>query len=187
MAGREPFAEHTLSYLLHGTAQRTPSPGGGAGAAWTCAIAAALAAMVASYAAERDVAMEDVADRAGELREHVLALADMDADAYGAYLSAEGAARNQALSAAADPPLLIARAAAEVAALATGAMLAAPKSLVGDARTAVILAEAAAQAASHLVVIDLVSTPKDPRVQEAEACAAAAVSARERAMGPGTT
>jgi len=183
VAGREPLADHTLSYLLAGTAQRTPAPGGGAGAAWTCAIAAALTEMVSAYAGERDTALLDVADRASDLREHALALADMDAEAYSAYLGASEDGKAQALSAAADPPLLIARAAAEVAALATGAMLAAPKALLGDARTAVLLAEASAQSAAQLVVIDLAATPEDPRALEAKACADAAASARTRALG----
>jgi formiminotetrahydrofolate cyclodeaminase len=181
MVAREPYADRSLAVLLTAMAQRVPAPSGGAGAAWTCAIAAALAGMAARYASDEDDEMLDVADRADELRETAVNLADMDAETYQAYLASPPDRRAEARSAAADPPLLIARAAAEVAVLATGAMLAGPKHLQGDARTAVVLAEAAASAAVGLVEIDLADDPADGRLTEARAIADAVASARRRA------
>lgn len=185
MVAREPYADRSLAVLLTATAQRVPAPGGGATAAWTCAMAAALAGMAARYASDDDDEMLDVADRADELRQTALDLADMDAEAYAAYLAAPADRRVEARSAAADPPLLVARAAAEVAVLATGAMLAGPKQLQGDARTAVVLAEAAAAAAAALVEVDLEADPSDGRITEAKAIADAAASARTRALDLG--
>jgi formiminotetrahydrofolate cyclodeaminase len=185
MVAREPYADRSLSVLLTATAQRVPAPSGGAAAAWTCATAAALCGMAARYASDDDDEMLDVADRADDLRQTALDLADMDAETYSAYLASPPERRAEARSAAADPPLLIARAAAEVAVLATGAMLAGPKHLEGDARTAVILAEAAAAAAVTLVEIDLAASPADGRLTEAKAIAEAATSARSRALDRG--
>lgn len=182
MVAREPYADRSLNVLLTATAQRVPAPGGGAAAAWTCAMAAALAGMVARYASDDDDEMLDLADRADELREQATNLADMDAEAYSAFLAASDERRAEARSAAADPPLLVARAAAEVAVLATGAMQSAPAALAGDARTAVLLSEAAACAAAELVAIDLEAVPDDPRIAEAKAIADAAASARNRAL-----
>ena len=183
MAGRVPYAEHSLGELLAAMAEPIPAPGGGAGVAWSAAMAAALVEMGARYAeGER---MAEVAARAASLREQTLALADMDAEAYGAYLSAPPERRPAALSAAADPPLLLARAAAEVADLAAEVATDGKKGLRGDAITGAVLAEAACWAATCLVAINLEGDPSDPRLAEAQRWADAAASARERAAGSG--
>lgn len=173
---RDPVADLSLAELLAEVAARTPAPGGGAGAAWTCAMAAALTQMAASFS-EGD-RMAEVAARAEQLRSHALELADMDATAYGAVLTATGDARRVALSAAADPPLLMARAAAEVAALAAEVAKDGNQHLVGDAATAVHLAEAAAQAAANLVRINLAGSPDDARLADVATQTDAAASAR---------
>lgn len=173
---REPTADLSLAELLAEVAARTPAPGGGAGAAWTCAMAAALTQMAASFSdGDR---MAEVAARAEQLRVQALELADMDATAYGAVLTATGDARQVALSAAADPPLLMARAAAEVAALAAEVAADGNQHLRGDAATGVLLAEGAAQAAADLVRINLSGSPDDTRLADVAAQADAAASAR---------
>src|SRR5204862_5306052 len=75
---RVPFEE-----LLDRLAARTPAPGGGAAAAWACALAAGLAEMAASFAEDTDAAA-----RARELRAEVLTLAQRDGEAYAAALAA---------------------------------------------------------------------------------------------------
>jgi formiminotetrahydrofolate cyclodeaminase len=155
------LADLTLSSYLEQTAARTPAPGGGAAAAVAGAIAAALVHMSAEFSSD-----DDTAASADSLRIRLLELADEDAVAYRPVLEAlrrdrsdpeRPAALAAALTAAAEPPLAIAQAAAEVAELAA---LVAPKNehLTGDANAAAMLAEAAAQAASRLVEINLAGT-----------------------------
>jgi formiminotetrahydrofolate cyclodeaminase len=75
---------------------------------------------------------------------------------------------NAALSDAADPPLKIATAAAEVAELAAAAADATGNEhLLGDATAAAAIAEAATQAAARLVALNLVRVPDDLRLKQA--------------------
>jgi methenyltetrahydrofolate cyclohydrolase len=178
---RDRTADLSLQELLGEVADRTPAPGGGAAVAWTVALAAALTEMGAHFGDGGRLA--EVASRAALLRARALELADMDAIAYGAVLSTSGDSRAAALSAAADPPLLMARAAAEVAALAAEVVAAGNPNLVGDAAAGAVLAEAACSAAAHLVEIDLAPAPNDPRLAEVRAAVEAAVTARARAQG----
>lgn len=183
------LAEAQLTELLGQLADRTPAPGGGAAAAFAGAIAAALTEMAAAYAATRkpaapDVNAEHIAERAATLRLRLLELADEDAGLYLAVLeTTDPAARSQALSAAADPPLQIATAAAEIAELAA-AIAVAPgnEQLLGDATTAVALGEAATQAAARLVELNLSRHPDDLRLSEARELKARAEQARAETL-----
>jgi len=179
---RDRTADLSLAELLADVADRTPAPGGGAAVAWTVGLAAALTEMGARFGSGDRLA--EVADRAADIRVQALELADMDAIAYGAVLSTAGDARVAALSAAADPPLLMARAAAEVAALAAEVVASGNPNLVGDAAAGVALAEAACGAAVQLVEIDLAGEPDDPRRAEAQHLARAAAATRA-AVGSG--
>lgn len=170
-----------LPALLDGLASTAPAPGAGAAAAWTCAIAAALVEMVSAIECRR----EDPSplaharrDRAGELRPLALALADEDVEAYGAVLAARGSHQRfrEALSAAADPPLRIARAAAELSGLAADAAANARGGVRGEALAAVALANAAVAAAVPLVELNLGGAPDDPRLTEARELRARAQS-----------
>jgi methenyltetrahydrofolate cyclohydrolase len=183
------LADNQLTELLEQIAERSPAPGGGAAAAFGAAIAAALTEMAAAFAATRrpaapDVNAEHVAERAGTLRLRLLELADEDAAAYVAVLEAtDPAAGREALSAAADPPLRIATAAAEIAELAS-AIAVAPgnEQLLGDATCAVALGEAAAQAAARLVELNLARQPDDLRLSEVRELTARAGQARAQTL-----
>ena len=72
-----------------------------------------------------------------------------------------------ALSDAANPPLAVARAAAEIAALAQETASLGSPHLLGDAHAGLLFAEAACQAAAGLVVINLQAHPDDERRAEA--------------------
>jgi formiminotetrahydrofolate cyclodeaminase len=168
--------------LLDRLAARTPAPGGGAAAAWACALAAGLVEMAASFAEDADAA-----GRARELRAEVLVLAERDGEAYAAALTArrEGGDVAAAMAGAAEPPLRIAEAAAEIAELAAAIAVTGKASLVGDAMTGALLAEAAARAATRLAEMDLdAAGPAAPAGAFAQAHVAArrAASAREQAL-----
>ena len=88
-----------------------------------------------------------------------------------------------ALVKAAEVPLQIAEAAADVAELAALAAVEGSPQLRPDATAAATLAEAAVRAATHLVEINLATVAGDHHSKRAEALAAAAAGARFRALG----
>lgn len=162
---------------LSALAARSAAPGGGAGAAWGCALGAALAAMAARYAG-RD---EDAA-HADAIGERALALGEADKHSWTPVLEAQrrpsddagrDAAIAVALGAAAEVPLQIAEAAAEVAILARTLAAAGKPALRGDALAGADLAAGACRAAARLVEIDLEGAPADPRLARARAAVAA--------------
>ena len=127
------LADRSLGQLLEQVAAESPSPGGGSSCALACALAAGLVEMAAAFTlsraeyAERHERMAAMRERAGELRAQALELAERELSVYGAVLDAlrepedaPGRAErlDAALSDAADSPLAVARAAAEVAGLA---------------------------------------------------------------------
>ena len=138
--------------FLDEVAARTPAPGGGAVAAMTAASAAALVSMAARFSSS-----EEIANAGDELRARLVQLAADDAAAYTAVLAAQGPARQEALRVATDVPREIATTAAEVAILAHGLVSNGNPRLVGDARVAELLAEAAGKAAGVLVEINTAS------------------------------
>jgi methenyltetrahydrofolate cyclohydrolase len=140
--------------FLDEVAARTPAPGGGAVAAMTAASAAALVSMAARFSKE-----ESVAETGDELRARLVQLADDDAAAYTAVLAAKGDARREALRVATEVPQDIATAAAEVATLAHDLVENGNPRLVGDAKVAELLAEAAARSAKVLVEINTCDGP----------------------------
>ncbi len=120
--------------------------------------------------------LADINARALELRVVALELGERELRSYEPVLAAlrlreddpERADRlNAALSDAANAPLAVARAAAEVAALAQEAASLGSSHLVGDAHAGLLFAEAACQAAAGLVVINLQPRPDDERRAEA--------------------
>lgn len=163
--------------LLDAVASRTSAPGGGAVAALSTALAAALTGMAARFAAPEEGPSAAEAD---ELRERAAVLLDADAAAYGAFLAAlrrprDDPGREQAVDAtrdrAAAVPGEIAAIAAAVSELAAPLAAGGNPNLRGDAVAAVLLAAAAAGTAAQLVAVNVGA---DPRTELARAHAAAA-------------
>lgn len=147
-------------------AARQPAPGGGAVAAVSVSLAASLVAMVARYSVDELDGGERVVDDAEQLRARAAALADDDAAAYGAVISAYAARREQdgdarratvtaALTRAAEVPLEIAAVGAEIATLASRLCVEGKRDVRADATTALLLADAATRAAAHLVAVNV--------------------------------
>lgn len=172
--------QEPVERFLDRIASAGQAPAGGPVAAVAVAMAAALVAMAARLAHEWPKASE-VVERAEELRSRVSALALADEDAYAKVtealrLPAASPSRAEevaaALSGAADVPLAVAEAAAEVAVLAALVAKEGNDRLRGDALVAAELAEAGARGAAELVAINLAGRD-DPRVRRAQDLAAA--------------
>ena len=159
------YAELPLGRFVDMVASREPAPGGGASAAVAVALAAALTAMAARFSADHLADAETIADRAEELRNRVMPLAQADAAAYGRVLDAYRTPRDdhekrrrrirEALSEAADVPLSIAEVGVEVAGNAARLVEEGNPNLRGDAMTAAALAKAGVRAAATLVEINV--------------------------------
>lgn len=184
--------EKGLSTFLDEVAAKTSTPGGGGVSSISIALAAALAGMTARFS-EKKLGDEAVrlATRADELREEVAALAQADADAYGAYVEArrlpeDDPERSQALEEAeghaVGVPLRIAEIGAEVARLAVDLAKRGNPNLAGDAYTAGVLAEAGTRAAANLVVVNLGGDDSDERVRRARELASRSSDAAEHAV-----
>lgn len=181
------YADLSVAEFLRAVAAREPAPGGGAVAAMSVALAAALAAMAARFSP----GMEDLAERADLLRAEVLPLADADAVAYGRVLAAyrmPGDAPERpgqiatALSEAADIPLAVAEIGAEVASIGAHVLDAGHATLRGDALAAVRMAGAGVRTAAALARLNLAQAGiADDRERRAGTAVAIAVAAEKRA------
>jgi methenyltetrahydrofolate cyclohydrolase len=191
------LADRSLGQLLEQVAAESPSPGGGSSCALACALAAGLVQMAAAFTlarseyAERHERMAALRARAGELRADAVALAERELHVYGAVLDAlrlpeeePGRAErlDAALSDAADSPLAVARAAAEVAEMAAEAARTGNRHLRGDAVAGALLAEAACVAAARLADLNLAGRSDDPRRGEAAELPRRALEARLAAL-----
>ena len=172
---REPVEQ-----FLDRIASAEPAPAGGSVAAVAVAMAAGLVAMAARLAHEWPKAGE-VVERAEALGSRLATLALADEDAYTKVIEAmrlppDSPSRDTevaaALSGAADVPLAVAEAAAEVAVLAKLVAEEGNDRLRGDALVAAELAGAGARGAAELVAINLAGRD-DPRVSRARDLAAA--------------
>jgi methenyltetrahydrofolate cyclohydrolase len=114
----ERYADATVGGFLESLAARRPAPSGGAAAALTLAMAAALTAMAARFS--RSDELVGLSGPADGLRARLLELADDDAVVYAEVLAAgrDSAARAKAWRAATEVPLEMARCGVEVAGLA---------------------------------------------------------------------
>jgi methenyltetrahydrofolate cyclohydrolase len=176
--------------VLERVAARTPAPGAGSSLALTCALAAALAEMTARF--DRSEGAAARVDRARELRAWALQLAEIERHAYEPVLEAlridradpEREARLAGARAkASGSPLNIARAGAEVAALAAESAGGGSPHLLGEALAAARLGAGASRAAAELVEINLRDQPEDPRLEEAAALARGAEAALGEVAG----
>src|SRR5918995_1954955 len=141
----------------------TPPPGGASVAAVAVPLAAGLSGMAARLSAGHLADAGGLAERADAARRRVAPLAGADAESYGrvldAYREPDSETRRErvsdALSGATDVPLAVAEVGNEVAGIAARLVEEGNTNLVGDAITAVLLAEAGVRAAVTLAEINL--------------------------------
>ena len=155
------YLDLPLGEFLDLVASGNPAPGGGSVAAVAVALAAGLSGMAARLSAGQ--LADGLAERADAARLRVAPLARMDAESYGrvldAYREPDSETRRErvsdALSGATDVPLAVAEVGNEVAGIAARLVEEGNTNLVGDAITAVLLAEAGVRAAVTLAEINL--------------------------------
>ncbi len=118
------YLELPVGSFLDLVAAGESAPGGGSAVAVSVALAAGLSSMAARLSTKQLTDAAGLAERAEDLRERVAPLARADAVAYGRVLAAQRASDDHdggvraALSGAADVPLAVAEAGAEVARIA---------------------------------------------------------------------
>jgi len=189
--------DDTIAAFLEQLAARVPAPGGGATAALHAAQAAALLAMVARYSngPKYDAElMNRVVTEADELREDALALAEADANAFGAVAgayrlprateqetSARSAAISSALAGAARPPADVVRTALLLVSLAEDLLPAGNRNVITDVAAAAEAARAAAITARLIIEINLKGITDPVLAEEFGTAAAVAGAVAERA------
>ncbi len=192
-AGDTPdYLELPVGRFLDLLASGESAPGGGSAIAVSVALAASLSSMAARLSTKHLADATGLVERAEGLRERVAPLARADAVAYGRVLVAQRAREaphrdgdvRAALSEAADVPLAVAEAGAEVASIAARLASDGNPNLEGDALCAVLLADAGVRAALRLVEINLSGEPgEDGRLERARELVETAASARRSAEG----
>lgn len=179
--------------FLEALAEPRAAPAGGAAAAYTGAMAAALATMVASLTIDRpdyeaiSAQMKEIRDQAERLRRELAARTEEDTAAYTQLLAAfrlpqdteeQRAARAAAIEKASLEairiPLAIAQQAAQVLALAERCAALGSLSVIGDAIAAAVLARAALIAAACAVRLNVQSLPAGDQGESALAALEAA-------------
>lgn len=164
----------TLEQFLDALASASPAPGGGSAAAMSGATGAALVAMVARLTIGRknyqnvSAEFENILPRADALRAELLDLMQQDADAYSRVMdayqlpkdtdaekTARAAAIQNALQHAADIPLRVAQACAQVLEMSATAAAHGNKNAASDAGAGALMAEAGLRAALLNVEINL--------------------------------
>jgi len=185
------FADrYVLSDLLGTLSSRTSAAASGTAAGVSAALAAATVGKRARSAGDAGLAAQ-----ADALVHRLVELAAEDADAHDAARraldeprSVEGARDFQlgtVLHRAADVPLQIAEAAADVVMLAEATAEVAVASDRPDTTAAALLAAAAARAAAHLVVVNLAARTGDARELRAKAAVEAAARGAAALEGEG--
>ena len=191
-ADASPAGGSGLDTFLNELEAPAPSSCGGTAAAVSAAMAAALVTMVGRGSSSWPDG-SGIAAQARALRARLTALGDDDAAAFGSVLATmrersgtveqRDFSLGEALLRAAEVPLQIGEAAADVAELAALAAAEGAPHLRPDAAAAAALAEAAVRAATYLVEINLAVVPGDRHSERASRLTAAAAAARERALG----
>ena len=157
--------------------------GGGPLAALVTASAAELLARIARASKDGWAEAAGVAAQAESLRDRVTPLADLAAQAYEEAIGAAGGdyELGRAYARAAEPPLRIAEAAADVTELATLVAEHADPALRADAVAAGLIAAGCARAAAELVAVNLTVSANDERVRRVELLAEEAARTAELA------
>ena len=179
----------TLPALLEELAAPREVPGAGSALAAALATAAAVVQMAARLSPGSWTDAAGVAAQAEALRERAVQLVDEDAEAYRLALEARAAADEtarpeqrdwalgQVTAAAAEPPLALARLAADLAELCAAAGERVEPRVHADVAAAAGLAAAVARGARALVATNLTALAGDARVEEADRLVAAADAA----------
>jgi methenyltetrahydrofolate cyclohydrolase len=179
----------SLPALLEELAAPREVPGAGSALAVALATAAAVVQMAARVSPESWADASGIAAQAESLRERAAQLVDEDAEAYRRALEARIAADENAkpeqrdwtlgrvTAAAAEPPLVLARLAADLAELCAAAGARVEPRVHADVAAAAALAAAVARGARELVAANLTAVPGDMRVEEADRLVAAAAAA----------
>lgn len=168
---------------LETLAAKQPTPGGGAVAALSAAIAAAQLGMVAIYTTgpkwqDRESRMQELYKELTELRAQALALVEADAQAFAKVGSAYGlpketedekAARVEAIQAAltqaADPPSKTAQLAEQIVNIAAEILESGNPSVISDVAVSASMARAALESAIVNIEINEHSL-KDPKIKQ---------------------
>lgn len=178
-----------LPALLEELAAPREVPGAGSALAAALATAAAVVQMAARLSPSSWADAAGVAAQAEALRERAVQLVDEDANAYRKALEARAAADEtarpeqrdwalgQVTAAAAEPPLALARLAADLTELCAAAGARVEPRVHADVAAAAALAAAVTRGARALVAANLTALPDDVRVQEADRLVAAAEAA----------
>lgn len=196
MASTGDLLDAPLRHFLDRLAAEDPAPAGGSVAALGVAMAAALVTKVARVSGGWSGAGAAIA-QSERLRLRTAPLAQSDAEAYEEALAAlhlpeqlepevKDMTLGQVLSRAAEIPLAIAEAGADVACLAAEVADRGAPERRGDAIAAALIAEAAARSAANLVAVNLTMTPDDERLLRAEAVTSVASAAAREALRSGT-
>lgn len=184
----------SLPALLEELAAPREVPGAGSALAVALATAAAIAQMAARLSPESWADAAGVAAQAESLRDRALQLADDDAQAYRQALEARAAvdeavkpeqrdfALGRITAAAGEPPLALARLAADLAELCAAAGARVEPRVHADVAAAAAIAAAVARGARELVAVNLTTLPGDERVAEADRLVAAAEAAADNVM-----
>jgi formiminotetrahydrofolate cyclodeaminase len=182
------FLDLTVAEWLDELAGARAAPGGGSALAMSVANAAAVLAMAARVSDNPGFVAQ-----AETLRQRSAPLAQLDADTYEQALAARDALPEtltgeqrdwelgRAFARAAEPPLEIARCAADVAELAADLAVGGSPAIRADAIAAAALAAGAARACVAMVEVNLTAIPGDARIAEAERFADLARAAAVRA------
>jgi formiminotetrahydrofolate cyclodeaminase len=186
----------SLPALLEELAAPREVPGAGSALAVALAVAAAVVQMTARISPESWAEAAGAAAQAESLRERAARLVDDDAEAYRRALEARAARDKsqkpesrdwelgQVTAAAAEPPLDLARLAADVAELCAAAGPWVELRVQADVSAAAALAAAVARGARELVAVNLTALPGDARIEEADRLVAVADAAAARVAGP---
>jgi methenyltetrahydrofolate cyclohydrolase len=186
--------ELSLEGFLDEVASAEILPGGGYVAAISVAMAAGLVAMAARLSRDDWAEARGAAAQAEALRFRGVTLAERNARAYRdavAVMGGDGDRQTgsrddliaEALDRAADVPLQIAEAAADVGTLAAVVAERCEPSVRADVAVGALLSEASARGAAELIAVNLGASPNDDRVAYARELAGNAQAALERTFG----
>lgn len=165
--------------LLESVAARAPVPGGGAVAALTAGLAAALGRMVVAYSGtKQEAGLAEAGDALGRLQQRALELAGADAEAFARLselwtLPAEDEHRRAewagVVAGAIDAPRRVIETSRETLRVLDRLSAAASRNLRSDLAIAALLAQAAAEAAAWNVRINLPLVADDAEARRLEA------------------